>query len=788
MTSAASAGTRRVLHEPAKRRLLSPRALLHSPHFAPSVAITLSVVSAVAASGSPTGTPVIDVVARIALAVCFVVAALRAGRVARAGATLVLVIAAVADPAALPLAVACGALGLALGDVALRASGPASASLIGFGMGVAALRLPSETTGTSAAVAAIALAILGCSVAMRAGAASRRRALWTVGFVGIFLLGATLALALSAIAARDRVHDAMADTRVALDATRDGETDQAATAFGNAERSFSAAHNIVAGWWTEPARFLPIVGHYRVAASELTASGADLAATGAQLARSSNPEVTLSKGRVSIDAVRALEPPLTEAVAALERTAARLDGLDTTWLVPAVAQQIEELDERITRGLDESTTGLEAARVLPAVLGGEGARRYFVAFQTPAEQRAGGGIIGNYAIVTFDNGAFDLASQGRDTDLNTKGMQVRTLRGPADYVRRYGTFQPERTWQNVTMSPDFPSVAQVVEDLAPQSGAGSVDGVVSLDPRAVAALLRLTGPIRVPNLDFPLSAANAEQFLLHDQYSAFASNSVRIDFLGDTIDALVNRIRTATLPPPARIAAILGPVVREGRIAMHSTRPAEQRLFARAGADGALPAVAGDFAGLVTQNASGNKIDMFQRRALHYDAVVDLATGRVDATAAITLHNDAPRTGLPHYVIGGSGANPTANGDSRLYVSFYSPLALRSARLGDTPLIMQGAAELGRNVYSAMVLVPAQSSLKLTLELRGTVAAPADDPGGYALTVWRQPTIKPDGLEINVRARTGSLTAGTGLQPVAGGLRGAGQPVVTTTYVAHGVR
>ena len=115
--------------------------------------------------------------------------------------------------------------------------------------------------------------------------------------------------------------------------------------------------------------------------------------------------------------------------------------------------------------------------MLPGVLGGDGTRRYFVAFQTPAEQRAAGGIIGNYALIAFDDGAFALQQRGRDTDLNTWGdVAHRTLTGPAEYVRRYASFDPARTWQNVTMSPDFPSVARVIEGLAPQSGVGPVDG------------------------------------------------------------------------------------------------------------------------------------------------------------------------------------------------------------------------------------------------------------------------------------------------------------------------
>src|SRR5262245_22386854 len=237
MTSAAWAGTRRVLHEGTWRQSLSPRALIHSRHGAPSAAIALAVVAAATTSGSPTGSPMIDLAARSALAVGFVVAALHAGRVARVGAALVLVMAALADPAAIPLAAACGALGLALGDLALGASGPASASLIGFGLGFAALRLPGATTGSSAAVVATAFVILGSSIVLRSSSSTRRRALWIAGALGVAAISATLILAVSALAARARVEDAMADTRTALDASRDGKTDQAAVAFASAERS-----------------------------------------------------------------------------------------------------------------------------------------------------------------------------------------------------------------------------------------------------------------------------------------------------------------------------------------------------------------------------------------------------------------------------------------------------------------------------------------------------------------------------------------------------------------------
>ena len=44
-----------------------------------------------------------------------------------------------------------------------------------------------------------------------------------------------------------------------------------------------------------------------------------------------------------------------------------------------------------------------------------------------------------------------------------------------------------------------------------------------VDPIALAALLKLTGPVHVDGLSYPLTSANAAQFLLHDQYTSSPS-------------------------------------------------------------------------------------------------------------------------------------------------------------------------------------------------------------------------------------------------------------------------
>jgi len=105
-------------------------------------------------------------------------------------------------------------------------------------------------------------------------------------------------------------------------------------------------------------------------------------------------------------------------------------------------------------------------------LGSNAPRSYFLAVQTEAESRASGGIIGNYGIITADDGKLRLTRFGQASPLQTSGdVARRKLIAPADYIARYGQFEPQYRWANVPMSPDFPTVAKVIEGLYPQEGA-----------------------------------------------------------------------------------------------------------------------------------------------------------------------------------------------------------------------------------------------------------------------------------------------------------------------------
>jgi hypothetical protein len=126
------------------------------------------------------------------------------------------------------------------------------------------------------------------------------------------------------------------------------------------------------------------------------------------------------------------------------------------------------------------------------------------------------------------------------------------------------------------------------------------------------------------------------------------------------------------------------------------------------------------------------------------------------------LRNDAPAAGLPDYVIGSVPPGRLPRGTSRVVLSVYSPLALRSSTIDGREVPLLADRELDRNVYSAQIDIPPGGQVEVVLRLGGEVALRG--PGHrYRLDLWHQATVSPDRARVEVTS-----TPGWTVRPVAG--------------------
>lgn len=587
-----------------------------------------------------------------------------------------------------------------------------------------------------------------------------------LGIAAVALLSAPAGVTLFSTGVE--LHGAASAVRAALASAQRGDQAAAAASFDRAARGFARERRRLDGRFTSLGLAVPGLASNLRAARVLVDIGADLSRVGGGVARAADPEhLRVSGGQVPLQEVTRVAPELGRGARALRAAQQRMHGVGATYLLPPIRSAVDELSARLDGATRDADQAARAAELVPAMLGGEGTRRYFLAVQNNAELRATGGFIGNWGELVAEGGRVRLERFGRTAELNrgVVGNGDDSVPAPADFLRRYQRFEFATTWQNVNMSPDFPTVARVIGELYPKSGGRTIDGVIAVDPLGLAAILRLTGPVPVAGWPQPLSSANVVDVTLRDAYERYPDIR-RVDFLGDVARATWRALTTADLPKPADIAKVLGPAAQRHHLLFYPFRPREAELLEDLGATGGVRPVRSDGFVLTTQNAGANKADYYLRRSVGLDIRLEPIAGRESRTPTrsvvstklrVELRNQAPSQGS---ILALRPSSPEfAFGENRSFVSIYTPHGFDAARLNGAATGLESATELGRWVYSKFVSVPAGGVAVLELQLSGTARL---GPGGwYALDLDRQATVAPDDVIARITVPSGWRIAET---------------------------
>ncbi|MEU9009422.1 DUF4012 domain-containing protein [Streptomyces sp. NPDC048479] len=423
-------------------------------------------------------------------------------------------------------------------------------------------------------------------------------------------------------------------------------------------------------------------------------------------------------GHLNLAELRSAAPALEQAsrqVAATRTEARRLPR--HTWLpaVDRVRDQLLSQLDRMAPAVENAATG---ARLLPQMLGADGPRRYLVMFQNPAEARGTGGMPGAFAMLTADRGALKLTHFGSDAEMVGAHPEVDL---GAEFATMYGRGDAVNTWANSNMSPHFPYAARIWSATWLYQSGERVDGVLALDPGALARLLAASGQARTTD-GTVVSADNVVDISERTNYMTYPDPLKRKAFLLDVARAAAGRLMTAAEDPQLRPSLLLGlyELLGNGQVTAWSAHAKEQQELESRPVGGSLPQRPEPYAGLVVNNAAGTKLDYYLDRTLDWYPGRCTADGR-EVTVKAVFSNGAPSAGLPTYVTDrlDKPPYPTHQGDNRLLVSYFATgrAQLVKAALDGRRAFLTPGVERGHPVYTFDVEVPAGSSRTLTLHL-----------------------------------------------------------------------
>jgi hypothetical protein len=412
------------------------------------------------------------------------------------------------------------------------------------------------------------------------------------------------------------------------------------------------------------------------------------------------------------------------------------------------------------------TAGVQLAPLLPGLLGFDKPHTYLLLVQNNHELRATGGFITAVGRITFD--------RGRITELKIEDSYA-IARDDVDHplapepVKRFMgieiLFLRDANW-----SPDFPTTAQFARSLYTQDAGVQVDGVVSIDLRAVELLVGALAPLEIPGAEVPLTGDNVMQQLVSfwDQPLGSETPEAEADLLLDREDWVLQRKDFIPLVAQSAMARIqsgnfnalalidaIDAALRERAVQVWLADPQAADPIAKQGWDGRLhPESGADYVALVDTNMGYNKANAVLENELAYR--VDWPDGpAVPAQATLAVTYRHPLKVVDERCLPQPDFGTIASYSGQIercyfgYVRLYVPGGSELVTLEgvDAESISSRPGERGTQVFAGYFsLKPGEEhTVTFTYQLPPTIT-----PENYRLVVQRQAGTSPLPLHLAV--------------------------------------
>jgi hypothetical protein len=343
-------------------------------------------------------------------------------------------------------------------------------------------------------------------------------------------------------------------------------------------------------------------------------------------------------GERLVQVLKATDPIVKHVVADLDRARQQANLIDVKVIPASQRASVAKAKGEIQKGLDGLNEFQKLSPALLDILGQSGSKTYLVEQVDPAELRAGGGFIGSFALLSIDKGKIALQQAAGVASID----YPYPTSGAKDYVR-----QPEpldeftgvgRGWVfgDSNFYPDFAASAKTGETLFLGQTGKKVDGVISIDPWAVGALLDVTGPLDVPKWNVRVDGKTfAEQVFVTQESVANQGVGDRKAFFPDVANLMLEKLSTLPADQWPKLLSALNSTVTQRHLQVYFNTPATETELDRMGWTARMVKPAGQETMMeVESNFGGTKANHFLTRSynlqltasggvLHHNLVID---------------------------------------------------------------------------------------------------------------------------------------------------------------------
>ncbi|MFA7309091.1 MAG: DUF4012 domain-containing protein [Patescibacteria group bacterium] len=229
-------------------------------------------------------------------------------------------------------------------------------------------------------------------------------------------------------------------------------------------------------------------------------------------------------------------------------------------------------------------------------------KKYLMVFQNNTELRPTGGFIGSYGIVTVHKGV--ISKIFVDSIYNPDGQLTQKITPPTPLQK----ITPYLAMRDANWDPDFPATAKQLIHFYEAEGGFTPDGVIAVDTNLFVNLLKITGPISVPQDNAVVTDENfisLTQYKTSIEYDPNENNPKK--FIGDFAPFLLSAISHLGQDKQTEIYNVFSKSIISRDIQFYHPEERLESALDTFGVTGSIKNPPGDYLMMVDANIGGMK-------------------------------------------------------------------------------------------------------------------------------------------------------------------------------------
>jgi len=426
------------------------------------------------------------------------------------------------------------------------------------------------------------------------------------------------------------------------------------------------------------------------------------------------------------------------------------------------------------RQLIQATEGFASLQdSLPDILGLQQTKTYLVLFENSNELRPGGGFIGSYGLLTVANGAIkDFSVQ----DIYSLDGQLQGHVSPPQPLQQYLGIQ---NWflRDSNFAVDQSQNSATENYFYTLESGKTVDGVLTMDTVSLEQLLKLTGPIDVPQYHQQVSDKNFFQiFEDHSEQNFTPGSQQKKAFLSAFSTALQSKLTTHPLSTKT-LQSFFIDQVQEKHVSFWLVNQLINREIQNAlttfvvsspNTSASQDPTVNDFFAVNEANLGLNKVNHYIQRSIDHNVSID-ANGLVTHTATVTYKNTSTKNAsyggdykvfirgiIPHNAILNAISFNGKDQPFFLTTSNQQPVYKGKTFLPENSLSVYPEDELGGSSYGFFTIIPMGTTVAITFTYSLPQMIEKDEgKTKYQLSLVKQFGTDNDPITVHVQTAKG---------------------------------